>query len=288
MTKEKRSPLGYVNVSGGKLAIYPTNHVFLAYTFDKKEYWEALRLIVNILIAKYKCKHPTSRLQPLTGKIVVETEFSHLMTDDARHTREQDIRIIGEDSDLTFVEFHNFRKSSPIVEVRSVGYYGHGLVTCKGKTANQIWILAENVEELQRGESIRRYVLMDEVEHLAHPVDSGIMYVCLKSLSKERCPAGELASFLLGGGKKLKNSAVEKIAKMLGKSYEQFQKEKEDVMILTMFEKAFADGEARGEARVANLARTLLEQGLDATEIVRIISSLDESAPDENAEPAMS
>ena len=34
MTDEKRIPLGYVKVPGSKLAVYPTNHVFLTYTFS--------------------------------------------------------------------------------------------------------------------------------------------------------------------------------------------------------------------------------------------------------------
>ena len=50
MKNQKRSPLGHIDVPGGKIAVFPTNHVFLTYTFDKQDYWETLRLIVNVFV----------------------------------------------------------------------------------------------------------------------------------------------------------------------------------------------------------------------------------------------
>ena len=71
-------------------------------------------------------------------------------------------------------------------------------------------------------------------------------------------------------------------------------------MILTMFEKAYADGvaegEARGEARgevrgevrvIAKLTRMLHEQGMDANEIARIVSGINESNFEETTDLAM-
>ena len=47
---QKRLPLGYITIEGGKTPIYAFDDFFLNYTFNKKENWEGLRLIINILL----------------------------------------------------------------------------------------------------------------------------------------------------------------------------------------------------------------------------------------------
>ena len=288
MTREKRRPLGYVEIPGGKVAIFPTNHIFLTYTFDKQEYWEALRLIVNVFVAEYKKRAPASQLKLLTGKIKVETEYKHLFSEDIRRTKEQDIRMFNENLDVTYVEYQNEVPSYRVVEERSTDYYAHGIIKSRGKTANQVWILAETVESVSKGAGIKRYVLKDEIGDDLHPNVSGIMYVDLKKLTRKNSPAGELASFLLGHRREPKHSIVRKIVRMIKKGFKQFQKDKEVSKMLTARQKAIEEGEARGEARgkvigeargkaikaeeISNKLKELQQLGLDANEILRALA----------------
>ena len=300
MKKKKRIPLGHVDVPSGKVAVFPTNHVFLTYTFDRREYWEALRLIVNVFVAEYRRQAPASRLRMVSGKITVETEYKHLFSDDIRRAKEQDIRMADGDEDVTFVEFHNAVSSPLAVGERSADYFAHGIIKCRGRKANQVWVLAETVDSLLKGASIKRYVLKDETGDDLHPVESGIMYVDLKKLARRNCPAGELASFLLGYRVGPKYGAVRKVARMIRKSFNKFRKEKEGNRMLNALEKTVeeavikaeakaaargeAKGEARGEARgralgeakkaeeMAKKLKELQQLGLDANEILRVLT----------------
>jgi len=46
---------------------------------------------------------------------------------------------------VTYIEFQNKATTNPPIPVRSVEYFGLGIGHSKGKTANQIWLLAEDV-----------------------------------------------------------------------------------------------------------------------------------------------
>ena len=54
MAAKNSVPLGYVDLPDGPKAIYPMNDIFLNYTFEDMEYWEALRLATNLIIEAYK------------------------------------------------------------------------------------------------------------------------------------------------------------------------------------------------------------------------------------------
>ena len=55
---QKRLPLGFINLEGEKKPIYAFNDFFLNYTFNKKENWEELRAIINIVIEAYALECP--------------------------------------------------------------------------------------------------------------------------------------------------------------------------------------------------------------------------------------
>jgi hypothetical protein len=198
MASATKTPLGYVELENGSKAIFPMNDFFLTYTFEKPEHWESLRLTVNLLIEAYKQMKPESQVAPISGKIKVETQFRHLLNIQ-NTTRDQDIKLTEGESDAHYIEFHNRARANPPVEIRSVEYFGLGIGHSRGKIANQIWLLAEDVDAVLHGKPFTRYMLKDEVTGNAHPTSSGIMYISLQKLSQEKSSVGELASFFLGG-----------------------------------------------------------------------------------------
>jgi len=58
MSTKKMNPLGYLELPSGPKAIFPMNDIFLNYTFENPIHWEALRLIVNIIIEVSPTRKP--------------------------------------------------------------------------------------------------------------------------------------------------------------------------------------------------------------------------------------
>jgi len=241
-------PLGYVDLPDGAKAIYPMNDIFLNYTFEDMEYWEALRLATNLIIEAYKCYNPKTKIMTITGKIKVRTQYKHLLGKD-NTTRNQDLRIIEDETDSTYLEFQNRAKPDVPVEIRSVDYFGLGIGQSRGKPANQIWLLAQDVDAVLQGETFTRYILKDEVTENDHPATSGIMYVSLTKLSKAESPVEELAAFLLGKISDPKSEVVKKIADAFKASFSTFKADKEVAKMLTLAERYKHDGLVEGEAR---------------------------------------
>ena len=105
MTNKPPTPLGYVELANGPKAIYPMNDGFLNYTFEDAAHWEALRVTVNLVIEAYRQIKPDTRLNPITGKIQVRTQFKHMLNTDGKTTREQDIKLTENDEDENYIEF---------------------------------------------------------------------------------------------------------------------------------------------------------------------------------------
>ncbi|MCL1989138.1 MAG: hypothetical protein FWG64_14375 [Firmicutes bacterium] len=231
--QQKPKPLGYVDLPNGPKAIFPMNDIFLAYSFDQKEQWEILRLIINILIAAYLQVCVTSKLKPITGKIKVQTQFKYFLDTNWKDTREQDIKLSEEDFLATYIEFQNRANVDPPVEIRSVDYLGLGIVHGKGKLTNQIWLLAEDVKSVTQENKFARYILADEQTGNEHPINSGILYINLPKLAQENSPAGELAEFLLGKTTNPKNKDVRKIARAFSKTFGVFKQDKEATKVLS-------------------------------------------------------
>ena len=173
-------PLGYIELDNGTKAIYAMNDIFLNYTFEHAAYWETLRLMVNLLLEAYKQKNPNSSVSPIKGSIIVKTQYQHLLNIE-NTTRDQDIKITEDEKNATYIEFQNRANTQPPIETRAVEYFGLGIGHSKGKIANQIWLLAEDVDSVLLGEPFTRYILKDEITNNVHPTSSGL---CSVSLSK--------------------------------------------------------------------------------------------------------
>ena len=76
---QKRLPLGHIELEDGKKPVYAFDDFFLNYTFENKDNWEALRLIINILLEAYTLECPRTVLEPITDDIIVTTQFKNYM-----------------------------------------------------------------------------------------------------------------------------------------------------------------------------------------------------------------
>ena len=249
MISKNTIPLGYVELTNGSKAIYPMNDIFLNFTFEIEEHWEALRLAVNLLLESYKQQNPDTKAKLIKGSIRVRTQFQYLL-DIQNTTRDQDIKLTEDEAEATYIEFQNRARSDIPIEIRSVEYFGLGIGHSRGKIANQIWVLAEDVDLVLRGRTFARYILKDEITNDEHPATSGIMYVSLTKLSEEGSPAGELASFLLGKLKNPQNEAVKKIVKAFNSSFEAFKADKEAINVLSAGERGRLEGRLEGKEEV--------------------------------------
>jgi len=117
--KEKKVPLGFVELSNGAKKIYPMNDIFLNYKFQMKENWEILRMMVNILTAAFNRRYPTKAMRLIEVLQEVRTQFKHL-TDVGNTTRDRDIKIAEKKPISTYVEFQNRAITRIPVPVRAV------------------------------------------------------------------------------------------------------------------------------------------------------------------------
>jgi len=264
-------PLGYIELDNGSKAIYTMNDFFLNFTFEKEEYWETLRLMINILIAAYRSVKPDTVINLIEGDIQVETQYKFYLNT-KNTTRNQDIKVTelmqneqSEQKKLTYVEFQNRANTVPPIKNRAIEYFSLGINQGGGKTANQIWLLAEDVDSLLHGEMFTNYILTDEMTGELYPDTSGMMFISLAKLSQENSAAGELASFMLGKDSRLESEEAKSIANAINASFEAFKADKEVKNTMSVAEKyrnegwvegvevgeakGIAIGEAKGEAR---------------------------------------
>jgi len=277
MASKDTTPLGYVELANGSKAIFPMNDIFLNFTFEDASHWEALRLAVNLLIEAFKKQKPDTKVKPIEGNIKVRTQFQHLLNMQ-NATRNQDIKMTEDETETTYIEFQNRAKTDVPIEIRSVEYFGLGIGHSKGKLANQIWLLAEDVDSVLHGKTFTRYILKDEITGKEHPANSGIMYVSLIKLSQEESPAGELAAFLLGKMKNPTNEAVKKISKAFNTSFDAFKTDKEAVKMLSARERGWheglVEGREEGETNIATKVMELIEKGVSQEDIAGMMRKI--------------
>ena len=286
MSSNVKIPLGYIELDNGSKAIYAMNDIFLNYTFENAAYWETLRLMVNLLFEAYKRKNPNASVKPIEGSIVVKTQYQHLLNVE-NTTRDQDINITEDEENTTYIEFQNRANTQPPIETRAIEYFGLGIGHGKGKIANQIWLLAEDVDSVLNGELFANYILKDEVTGNIHPTSSGIMYVSLSKLSKVQSPEGELASFLLGKTVNPINEAVKTIIYNFNNSFSAFKADKEVAKMLSVAERyrndGWYDGVAEGVSCGAKKVVELIKTGLSPDEALQKVgeekNTLVESIP---------
>jgi len=269
---KNKTPLGYIELPTGPKAIFPMNDIFLNFTFENPIYWEALRLIVNIIIEAYKQAVTDTLLKPVTGTIEVKTQFKHFL-DDGKTTRDQDLKMIEDKGNLTFIECQNKAITVPPIPIRSVEYFGLGIGHSRGKLANQIWLLAEDVDAVLQGKTFAHYILKDEETGHTHPSTSGILYVSMDKLSQENTPAGELAAILLGKEKSTEDKNVGRVIQALNASFDNFKSDKEVAFVYSLQERwaneARIEGIAEGKVKgVLEFALKLIKRNRPIDEIV--------------------
>ncbi|MCL2049600.1 MAG: hypothetical protein FWG87_12855 [Defluviitaleaceae bacterium] len=274
------TPLGYVELADGNLPIFPMNDIFINFTFQHINNWEALRLAINIFIERFQKEKPDTLLATINGEIGVKTQFKHLIGKDTKTSRDQDIKITENEAKegVYFIEFQNSAYTRPPIPDRSVVYFGLGISHAKGKPANQIWLLAETVPSVLHGKIFTRYILKDEVTGKNHPETSGIMFVDLEKLSEEKSQTGELAAFFLGKNLTPQDEAVKTVAAAIKASFQDFKDDKDVVEVLTFRERWENDAEVKGEIRgVANTADKvleLLENGTDPMDVAILLRKM--------------
>ena len=242
--------IGYMELEDGEeKPISTLDNYFLTYTFEQKVYWKTLRDLTNIFYNAYidYCQH--TNISPIEGEVTVKTEHANYKNFESKMPQRQDIRIESNNGRFDYVEFQNSRRSKPPIEVRSVEYFSYSLTRGRDKRATHIWLLAEPVDKLLRGNTYSNFVLMDEAHHHPHPNATNILFVDLERLSRADSPAGELAGVLLGAVKRPRNSQVALIFENLLHSFNLFKVDKEVRDTMTRREFHVAEGEARGEAK---------------------------------------
>ena len=287
MHTHNKIPLGYIELENGAKPIYAMNDIFLNYIFDNEENWEALRLLLNIMLDAYKQIMPSTMLDLVEGEIKVETQYKYLLNVE-NTTRAQDIKMTAT-GDITYIEFQNRTQTTPPIEARAVEYFGLGIGHSKGKTANQVWLLADDIDSVLHGEQFARYILKNEATGVQHPGNSGIMYVSLPKLSQKEGPAGELAAFLMGKVAGVKSETANKVAQAFNDGFNMFKRDKEALTMMTVRERwlyegrdegreeGIAEGEEKGIIKgaisTAEEFAELLRQGYTPEEILQMIKS---------------
>ena len=104
---KERIPLGFIKLDSGSKPVYALYDFFLNFTFDKKENWEDLRLIVNILLDAYMKQNPETIITLIEDEIHVTTQFeqylNNLTTPKKQDFRLKEVNIIK----FTFLEVQN-------------------------------------------------------------------------------------------------------------------------------------------------------------------------------------
>ena len=274
MSLKNATPLGYIELPNGAKPIFIMNDIFLNHVFENAENWEALRTIINIIIYAYREIYHDTTLMPIIGEFEVQTQYRYLLSD-GKTTRDQDIKATEDKAAITYVEFQIRSATNPSIAIRSVEYFGLGIGNNKGYPANQLWLLAEDVEELLAGEVFARYVLKNERTNYPHPETSGIIYVSLEKLSKEDSTAGELAAYLLGKITDPQDKQVKAVKAAIDKGFANFKTDKDVVTVMSLQDRWYgegkADGKTEGITKGADRLAELIKSGLPVDEALRIV-----------------
>jgi len=271
---EPKTPLGYIELDNGRKAIYAMNDFLLNFIFANRDNWEIFRLMLNILLEACRKVNPNSLITLIEGAIHIETQYTFYIN--AQHnTRNQDFKIV-ETEQVKYVEFQNRATTDPPIPNRAIEYFVLGIGKSQGQIANQIWLLGSDVDEVLHGKTFTNYILKDEITNTVYPGTSGILFISLTQLSKEKSLAGELALFLLGKTKNFQHKEVQCIAETFNTSFATFRDDKEVKKAMTMEQKwrkeSWLDGKEEGIAENMDMTLKilgLLKKNIPATEIAR-------------------
>jgi len=272
-----KAPLGYIQLEDGeKKPISPMNDMFLNYFFKDAHTWEALRQIVNIFIGAFQKYKPDAKIEQIIGDIEVETQYQHLLGAKKSDVRYQDIKVSETSAKkkvVTYVEFQNWAYTTPPVPKRAIEYFGLGIGRSKGIIANQIWLLAEDVNRVLLGKPFAHYLMTNDVVGNIHPYAPHTMYVSLPSLSLEKSQAGELATFLLGNTINITDKMVMGVVEQFRASFDIFKDDKEVAKAMTVQERFEQRGEDRGIIKSALL---FLRKGMSLQEVAETLELTDD------------
>jgi len=209
--KIENNILGYISLETGKKAVTPLNDVFLNYTFVRKEYWETLREMTNILYSAYINIYPSTNLILIESEINIQTQYPYYRNADSSTPKRQDIRIDSENK-VDYIEFQQTTHPDIPIEVRSIEYFGFSLTRGKDKYASNLWLLNGSITNLLQDNIFANNILVNEIDHYPHPNTSNVLYVDLKQLAQTSSQAGELAGILI---EKWRHQKIQRIIKSL-------------------------------------------------------------------------
>ena len=271
-TATNRKPLGIIELGTGPKEIFATNDFFLNFLFEDPTRWEALRLIVNVIIEAYKGMTPTTQVRIIDGDIQVETQYKYY-TGKTDVSTNQDFRIEAS-KNITYIEVQNRARTIPPIEKRAIEYFGLSLAHNRGNDVTQMWILAEDVDNLLNGNTFANYILGDEETGTRYPLNNNLMFVSLRRLEEKRgsTEAGEMAAFLLGKGFKPKYESVKNVMTMFDEGFSSFCEDKEAIERMSAMVKNRLEGIEEGmEAKALDTAKKLLARGFDLEQIAEIV-----------------
>jgi len=270
---ETKKPLGYMTlINNTRKAIYPLNDFFINYTFYKKENWGHLRNLINIFLDAYAEKYNRQDgFHFINGDVVVETQYEYYITGETKQPT-QDIKIDEtENKGRTFVEFQNKSRTNPPIAIRASNYSGLAINEVQDDTkVSQIWLLAENDDDLLLRQAISNYRTREENTGAYYPRDLNIMFISLPRLAEENNIYGELSKLLMGMEVEELSIELKQIAEMFQREFENFKEDKEAVKRMTVLEEKMeeaklegrAEGIAIGESRALdNLIRNRIARG---------------------------
>ena len=277
---EARKPLGIIELETGLKEIFPTNDFFLNYMFDKPEYWEVLRNMVNIFVRKYKTQMPETKVCTIDGEIQVETQYSYYMGK-INVSKNQDLKITELAPNMTFVEVQNKASTKPPIETRAIEYLGLSLGHNSGKNITQIWILAEDVDSVLKGEIFANYVFKNEQTGESYPINTSLMFISLRKLAPWADECAELAQFLLGKNSLPTSETVKAIIKGFEKAFVEMKDDKEakfgmsalDKYRLNYLEEGREEGREEGiEIGQLSTAKEMYKDGFTLEQIVKYVT----------------
>jgi len=287
----KKIPLGYIELKTGLKEINAMDDLFLNYMFKNKETWETLRQIVNIFLNEYIHLHSDKKPLPnlIEGDIEVTTQYEYLL-DTNNTTKIQDIRL--DHAEITYIEFQNRASTIPPISTRAIEYFSLGISHSKGKIANQIWLLAEDVKELLHDEVFTNYLLKDNVTGNSYPNNSSIIFVSLQKLAKNNNIVGELSKFLLGKQVEPTFTEVKSIVKNFDSLFNDFKEDKGVKTVITVKERFKNEGVVEGmEIKSISIAKNAMSLGLPLEQVslftgidIKILKRLKEELEMSNAD----
>lgn len=252
------------------------NDVFLNFMFERKEFWDVPKSIVNILSEEYskQTTNQNHKMPFIEGDVVVETQYRHMLAmQGTSDLKRQDIKVMErnagdvsgnkavDDTDTdtandgsangntVYIEFQNQANTRPPISERGLQYFGLGIGQDPDKRADQIWLLAKSSatldDRLLHGRVFSNYTLKDE-NNAVYPNASGITYINLDALARQNSKAGQLAAVLLGHNVCVSYPEVKAVSQYFSNALSVFKKEKEAEGMLSFADRKLEEGFAQG------------------------------------------